>query len=128
MKILLDTHVWLWYLEGSKSLPSRLRKFLDAGGNEIWLSPISVWEAVMLAEKGKIKVQPDPQSFVRQSLAAFPVRQAPLTIEVALKSREIPLPHNDPADRFLAATALVYDLKLATIDKVLSEVQWLPKV
>jgi PIN domain nuclease of toxin-antitoxin system len=126
MKILLDTHIWLWHLFGSEELPQHILTQIDSSENEIWISPISLWEALILAEKRKITLKRDPSKFIRESLEAYPCREAALNREVAIKSREVALPHQDPADRFIAATTLVYDLQLATVDDHLTKAAWLP--
>lgn len=120
MKLLLDTHVWLWSILDPPRLSERTRTALASRENELWLSPISYWETLLLAERGRIEMDVDPQAWVRDARDAVPVTEAPLTFEVALTSRTIALPHEDPADRFIAATAKVYDLKLVTLDRLLS--------
>jgi PIN domain nuclease of toxin-antitoxin system len=126
MKILLDTHIWIWYLSGSARLPKRYRVCLNRDNNQIWLSPISVWETLVLAEKGKLRLKPDPISWIQQSLKRWPIKEAPLSIQVSIKSRQLDLPHQDPADRFIGATALIYDLALMTMDERLISAPWLP--
>lgn len=90
---------------------------LEDPENEAWLSPISVWETLILVERGRLALQPDADTWIRTCLAQSPVTEAPLTREVALESRRIQPAHEDPADRFLAATARVYDLTLVTADE-----------
>jgi PIN domain nuclease of toxin-antitoxin system len=80
----------------------------------------------MLMERGRLAIEGDFRKWVNLAQSRFPVKQAPLNFEVALKSREISLPHKDPADHFLAATALVYELTLMTVDQHLVEAEWLP--
>ena len=60
MKLLLDTHIWLWSLLEPERLGSQVRLALEKNGNELWLSPISVWEALMLVERGRLVVEADP--------------------------------------------------------------------
>jgi PIN domain nuclease of toxin-antitoxin system len=60
MKLLLDTHVWIWYLSGNPRLSSTLQITIAQDTNELWLSPISIWEALLLAEKGRIILEPNP--------------------------------------------------------------------
>jgi PIN domain nuclease of toxin-antitoxin system len=117
VRLLLDTHIWLWSLLAPDRLSRRVAAALRSERSELWLSPISVWEALMLAQRGRIELDPDPVSWVRQQLARVPFTEAPVTSEVAVESRLIGLPHPDPADRFLAATARVYDLTLVTADE-----------
>jgi PIN domain nuclease of toxin-antitoxin system len=117
MKILLDTHIWLWYCLGNSRLSSSMRSTIEDPDNELWLSPISIWEALLLAEKGRIVLPPEPRSWVRSVLQQLELREASLNYEIALLSRQIACPHQDPADRFLAATATYYNLQLATMDQ-----------
>jgi PIN domain nuclease of toxin-antitoxin system len=121
VKLLLDTHIWLWSHLEPERIGRRLARTLLAPGNQLWLSPISVWECLLLAEKNRIVLDRDARDWVAKALAQAPMHQAPLTYEVALASRTIDLSHEDPADRFLAATAAVYDLVLTTADRRLLE-------
>ncbi|MEB3311435.1 MAG: type II toxin-antitoxin system VapC family toxin [Snowella sp.] len=120
MKILLDTHIWLWYLFGSSKLSPTLQIEISNPNNELWLSPISIWETLMLTEKGKITLTKSPEAWLQMAFTTLEVTEAPLTNQIAILSRKIELPHQDPADRFIAATALYYDLVLATVDKNLT--------
>jgi PIN domain nuclease of toxin-antitoxin system len=95
-------------------LGKRVIQELKNRENEIWLSPISTWEALMLHAKGRIRLPTDLAQWLAKATA--PLLEAPLTHEIALISRELRLPHNDPADRFLAATAQVLRLTLVTAD------------
>lgn len=114
MKLLLDTHIWLWgQLEPNRLGPQTLRELRDAT-NELWLSPVSTWEALLLHSKGKIHLGGDLVEWLAESTAG--IREAPITHEIALASRQLNL-HQDPADRFLAATAKVLDLTLVTADE-----------
>ena len=119
MKLLLDTHILLWGLLEPERLNRRVAAELQNPQNEIWLSPISVWEIMILAEKGRIVLQPDPASWVRKVLNRLPFHEARINHEIALQSRALKLRHQDPADRFLAATAMVYQLTFVTADKAL---------
>lgn len=114
MKFLLDTHIWLWgMLEPNRIGPKTLLELRNSV-NEIWLSPISIWEALLLNAKGKIHLSLDLVEWLAESTAG--TREAPLTHEIALVAQQLPL-HGDPADRFLAATAKVLDLTLVTADE-----------
>jgi PIN domain nuclease of toxin-antitoxin system len=105
----------LWSLHDPSHLGKRVLEELSNPENELWLSPISTWEALMLNAKGKIRLPADLSQWVAQATA--PLREAPLTHEIALAARQLPLPHNDPADRFLAATAQTLHLTLVTADQ-----------
>jgi PIN domain nuclease of toxin-antitoxin system len=115
VKLLLDTHIWLWIFLESKKLSSRVQHALQNPSNEIWLSPISIWELFLLLDKGRVILDLPPEQWIARAIAA-PLKEAPLTSEVLLVTRAIRLPHRDPADLFLAATAKAYDLTLVTAD------------
>jgi len=117
MKLLLDTHILLWSLLEPARLAVEVSTELQNTSNELWLSPISTWEIIVLAEKGLIVLDAEPEPWLRDVFKKIPFREAPLNHEVAIRSRMIDLSHEDPADRFLVATAIVYDLKLVTADE-----------
>jgi PIN domain nuclease of toxin-antitoxin system len=116
VKLLLDTHIWLWSLVEPRRLGRRVSRELEAPENEVWISPISSWEILMLSRKGRIVLSGDPGVWIADALRRVGLREAALTHEVAVKSASLDLPHADPADRFIAASALVYDLVLVTAD------------
>jgi PIN domain nuclease of toxin-antitoxin system len=116
MKLLLDTHIWLWALLDPERLSPVVRAALGSSENELWLSPISVWEALLLAERGRVHVDTSPNEWVERMVRALPRREAALTHDIAVASRGLTLSHEDPADRFLAATAQVMGLTLVTAD------------
>ncbi len=117
MKLLLDTHVILWSAAEPEKLPSKIAEELEKELNELWFSPISIWEILLLAEKGRVVIKADHEKSIRKMFKKLPFREAVINQEVAIQSRKINLPHQDPADRFLAATAIVYDLTLVTADR-----------
>ena len=117
MKLLLDTHIWLWSLQDPGKLGKRVLNELRNPANELWLSPISTWEALTLNAKGRIQLPTDLRRWVTEATARL--REAPLTHEIALAAQQLALPHKDPADRFLVASAQVLDLTLITADTTL---------
>ncbi len=118
LNLLLDTHIWVWSVTAPERLTRRVAGALADENSELWLSPISVWEFLLLAERGRILVLGvTPSAWVEMALSAAPMHDAALNREVATLSRSIHLDHEDPADRFLAATASVYDLTLITADE-----------
>jgi PIN domain nuclease of toxin-antitoxin system len=117
MKLLLDTHIWIWSHAAPERLGPKLSTALSRPGTEIWISPISVWEFLLLVERGRLVLTLDAEAWLDAAWSSAALREAPLTREVARRSRAVALSHQDPADRFLAATAQVYDLTLVTDDK-----------
>ena len=117
MKLLLDTHIFLWAFLEPDQLTEPVADALEASSNELWLSPISTWECLVLARKGRMILEPDPAVWLRKRIEELRPTEAPVNHEVAIASERIDLTHQDPADRFLAATAAVFDLTLVTSDE-----------
>jgi PIN domain nuclease of toxin-antitoxin system len=120
VKLLLDTHIWLWSSLEPQRLVRRVDKALRDPANELWLSPVSVGELNVLLRKGVLKLPHDRASWVAKTMEDLQINEAVLTVEVALAISSINFPHGDPADQFLAATAKVLDLMLVTGDEHLN--------
>jgi PIN domain nuclease of toxin-antitoxin system len=121
MNLLLDTHIWLWmHLEPWK-LSSEVTHTVTDPLNELWLSPISIWELMLLVEGKKVTVNEPLDIFVAKSQKESSLREAAFTWAVVEELRYTSPRHRDPADRFLAATAKFYDLTLITSDRRLLE-------
>jgi PIN domain nuclease of toxin-antitoxin system len=116
LKLLLDTHIWIWSVAEKGKLRPRVLRAIGNPQNELWLSPISVWELSILVDKRRLVLDRDIKEWVSQAFQSAGLREAPLTMEVALATRDVRLTHRDPADTFLAATAKVFDLTLVTSD------------
>ncbi|MEZ5365690.1 MAG: type II toxin-antitoxin system VapC family toxin [Bryobacterales bacterium] len=115
MKLLLDTHVWLWALSGGK-LRKRARRALEDPANELWLSPVSLWEATQLYAQGRMRVDDTIERWIEGALREIPCHEAFVTNEIAMDARSFALPAGDTADRLLGATARVLGLTLMTAD------------
>jgi PIN domain nuclease of toxin-antitoxin system len=117
VRLLLDTHIWLWSLLEPDRLSRKIVRALASRRNELWLSPISVWEFLVLVDRGRVVLDTDVDSWLEEAAERAPMQEAFITHEIARASRAVELPHQDPADRFLAATAKVLDLTLVTADE-----------
>jgi len=126
MKLLLDTHIWVWSALDRARLSARLTAALENPSNELWLSPISLWEVLTLCQKQKLTLHPNPQAWITNALDAVPMREAQITYLVAQETARVQLHHRDPADRFLVATARVFDLTLVTADEHLIKARQVP--
>lgn len=116
MRLLLDTHIWIWSHTARKRLAPRVANELQDPKNELFLSPISIWEVLMLARKGRVVFDPDAHTWIENRLNEVRLGDAPVTHEVARETSRFQLPQRDPADYFLVATARVFDLTLVTAD------------
>ncbi len=116
--IVVDTHVWIWWVQGDPKLTASQRGHLTA--NEptgLGVSVMSCWEVARLAAGGKITLPVPVDDWVRDALAYPGIRLLDLTPEIAIASTRLPPPfHKDPADRILVATARVLDIPILTAD------------
>lgn len=121
VQVLLDTHVWVWLLNGEagRLSPAALAAIEAAQARgAVHVAAISLWEVAMLESRGRLRLNVDCLAWVREALAAPGTRLAPLTPEVAVGSAYLPGAfHGDPADRLLVATARALDLTLVTKDE-----------
>jgi PIN domain nuclease of toxin-antitoxin system len=122
MRLLLDTHIIVWAASGVGAFEPRAAALLTDTRNELWMSAVSAWELAMLAERGRLELRPDPERWIAAAVAGLGLREAPLTSAIALESRRLSLPTRDPADRFIAATAGVYECSLVTADEALRRI------
>ncbi len=120
MKLLLDTHVWLWRLLEPERLSRKANDTLSAHGHTVYLSPISVWETLVLARRGRLALNPGPIEWIRPALKRSAVEMASLTHAVAIRSEKLDgFGSPDPTDRFLVATAIEESLVLVTADRTI---------
>ena len=118
--LLLDTHIWIWIVEGAvREIGHAAQNAVEeaAAMGRVLVSAISVWEVGMLEAKGRIRFSVEAGEWVRRALGAPGVHFSPLSPEVALDSTRLPEPvHGDPADRILIATARRVGATLVTRD------------
>lgn len=124
MKVILDTHIWVWWLLPGSPLPDRERMALDriATDNGILLPAICLWEAQMLHRKKRIELPVPFPTWLRRATAADMLNVLPLNADTVIAVDDLPAAfHGDPADRMIVATARVYDLSLATHDDAIKK-------
>ncbi len=122
MSVLLDTHVWLWWLTGSTHMRARQRQALDQlAAHELpFIAAISMWEAQMLVSRGRLIPAEPFDRWIRRMTAPDTVRILPLDSDVVVSLHELPTSFDgDPADRLIVATARAHALPLATHDSAI---------
>ncbi|MGH9676962.1 MAG: type II toxin-antitoxin system VapC family toxin [Candidatus Acidiferrum sp.] len=122
MKLLLDTHIWLWSFLEPHRVSSEVARQLANQENERFLSAVSIWEAVVLMDKKRLRIELDFGKWFKMSKEDMNLIELPVTWEVAHELRLTQMGYRDPADRFLAATAKLYNLTLVTADARLMKV------
>jgi len=126
MRMLLDTHIWLWSELEPERLSQSVGHAIQNPDNELWLSPISVWELIVLWRKKRVLPGEDIETWIPRALRALPLQEATITYEVAREVARLQTPHRDPADRFLVATARIFELTLVTADERLMKLREVP--
>lgn len=116
MKLLLDTHTFLWLVEGHASLSSAAQAALADGGNELYLSVASVWELAIKVGNGKLILNNPLQAFVNHWTATYQITLLPIDAPHAIGVASLPLHHRDPFDRLLIAQALIEGMVLVSAD------------
>ncbi|SKB11323.1 PilT protein, N-terminal [Planktothrix sp. PCC 11201] len=119
--ILLDTHIWLWYINANfDQFPSDWRLRIESA-NQVGVSPVSCFEIAFAHKKGRIKLLCTPQEWFEGALAPSGIILLPLTPEIASMAVNLSPVHKDPFDRIIIATALIYQANLASIDSLFSK-------
>jgi PIN domain nuclease of toxin-antitoxin system len=115
--ILIDTHIWIWWVSETGRIDRRNRAILESPDNRFSLSAISCWEVARLVEYGRLKLDRPIGEWIRASLVRCNLELLPLTPEVAIESTQLPAPfHRDPADQIIVATARVRGIPVMTED------------
>jgi PIN domain nuclease of toxin-antitoxin system len=119
MRLLLDTHVFLWFISGSDRIPARVRSILRDPQNEVFLSVASVWEAVIKYQLRKLELPESPATYLpaqrrRHNIVSLPIEEAALE-----KLASLPALHHDPFDRLIAAQAQQHGLLVVSVDDAL---------
>ena len=117
--IVLDTHVWLWWISNPENLSTCASQAIDEAVTEkgIIISSISTWEVALLVDKGRLELSVDVRDWVRKTESLPFVRFMPVDNTISLRSVTLPGQfHPDPADRIITATALTMGLSLVTRD------------
>jgi len=121
--ILLDTHIWLWYVSESHRLTERQKQILaERTTDGLDVSVISCWEVAKLVERGRLDLDRPIQDWIAQALSIPEIQAIELTPQIAVASTQLPQPfHRDPADQMIVATARVHDIELLTADRRILE-------
>ena len=118
MKLLLDTHVWIWAQEDPDRLGTRAKRLLLGTEHENHVCTISTLELARLVAGGTIAVSIALREWVERALHALQARTVPVSHEIALEAYALPEPfHKDPADRLLVAAARCHELTVLTADE-----------
>lgn len=121
MKVLLDTHAFLWWIADDPQLSPRARQIMEAADTELFLSAASGREIAIKSRLGKLKLPADLQSFVAQQLHINAIQVLPIQMAHALHVATLPDHHRDPFDRILVAQSQLELVPILTSDPLIAQ-------
>jgi PIN domain nuclease of toxin-antitoxin system len=119
MRLLLDTHIWLWWINNTDDLPLSHRDYIEQA-DELYVSVLSCWELAYLCQRRRIELLTDIDQWFDDALKGSGVICLPCSRSIAISAAKLPEHHRDPADRFIIATAVEYDCNLMSFDNKFS--------
>ena len=123
MKLLLDTHAFLWWITDDPKLSSRAREIMSDIDNEVFFSAASGWEITIKAKMGRIKLPDEPHLFIPAQLRMNAIQSLPILMSHVLHVFTLPDYHRDPFDRMLIAQAQLEGLPIMSADPQISRYQ-----
>ena len=116
MKLLLDTHVFLWFISGDRRLPGGLLQQIRDPQNEVSLSVVSLWEVIIKSQIGKLHLPEPPETFLPKQRALHQITSLSVDEASVVELAKLPALHRDPFDRLLVCQAVRHGLTIATVD------------
>lgn len=120
MRLLVDTHCWLWQLLSPVRLNAEAADLLSDPENEVFLSVASMWEIVIKHELGKLALPDPPARYIPERLGSLGYRTLSIEPAHALHVGTLPAHHKDPFDRILVAQAQVEGMTIVTADRIVT--------
>lgn len=121
MKVLLDTHTFLWWITDDRRMSVRAAAIIEDGNNSLYLSTASAWEIIIKTQMGRLPLPGSPVHYIPQQMAINAIEPLPIALTHALAVYELPPLHRDPFDRLLVAQAQSEHLPILTIDPLISQ-------
>ena len=119
MKILLDTHIFLWFISKDSRLAQNVRDLIRDRDNEVYLSVVSVWETIVKYQLGKLPLQESPEVYLPKQRDRHQISSLNLDENSVTQLTRLPLLHRDPFDRMLICQAWQHNLTIATVDSAI---------
>ncbi|MFB2833448.1 type II toxin-antitoxin system VapC family toxin [Floridanema evergladense] len=116
MRILLDTHIFLWFISGDTRLLTDVRDAIRDPNNEVYLSSVSIWEAIVKYQLGKLPLPEPPETYLPKQRDLHQISSLALDESSVVQLAKLPPLHRDPFDRMLICQALQNGLSIATVD------------
>ncbi len=116
MKVLLDTHVFLWWITDDPRISPKVSTIMVDGDNDLFLSAASIWEIAIKARLGRLQLPENPDSYLAEQMVSNAIQSLSITMQHALRVYNLPDIHKDPFDRIIIAQALLEDMPILTKD------------
>lgn len=120
MRLLLDTHIFLWYITGDDRLSSKFRAAIETS-ETVYLSVVSLWEAIVKFQLGKLSLPAPPQSWLPAQRERHGIESLTLVEAAVSRLPGLPMHHRDPFDRILVCQAIEHDLQMVTVDPIVAK-------
>ncbi|HWQ36815.1 MAG TPA: type II toxin-antitoxin system VapC family toxin [Blastocatellia bacterium] len=120
MKLLLDTHIFLWYISGDARLPDRMREAVRDSQNDVYLSAASLRETIVKYQIGKLPLPQSPETFIPFQRAKHRITSLSLDEDSVARLAALPSIHRAPFDRMLICQALEHNLTMMTVDQTMA--------
>ncbi|MEO5346132.1 MAG: type II toxin-antitoxin system VapC family toxin [Magnetococcus sp. YQC-9] len=114
--MLLDTHIWIWWLNQDARLPISIRRRIELGSESLCISSVSVYETLLLIRRGRLRIDMPEEEWLRQATVNADIRVLSVSAAIAERAALLPLLHGDPLDRLIIATALHHPALLVSLD------------
>lgn len=121
MRVLLDTHIFLWWIDNDKKLSPTAHNIMADGQNELFFSAASGWEIAIKTQIGKLKFPANLEQFMVEQLRRNAITSLPIQLNHTLHVHTLPLLHRDPFDRLLVAQSQLEDLPILTTDRQIGQ-------
>jgi PIN domain nuclease of toxin-antitoxin system len=121
MKVLLDTHTFLWWNMDSPQLSQRAKEMIASSKTEVYLSAASTWEIAIKCQKGKLILPESPEKYVISRISYYGFETLPIHISHTLKTYSLPLIHADPFDRILIAQCDLENMSIVSADEYIQQ-------
>lgn len=120
MRLLLDTHIFLWFISADDRLSKAVRDSLRNPENEVYLSVVSLWETIVKCQIGRLSLPQPPETYLTLQRERHQISSLPLDEASVSRLPQLPLIHRDPFDRMLICQAMEHGLTLLTVDDVVA--------
>ena len=120
MRVLIDTHIFIWYLQNSERLPGSITTLINNARNDILLSIASIWEMAIKQSTGKLNLGVPYTNFIEEQMGFNNIELLPIRLEHLEAVTNLPFHHRDPFDRMLISQAIVEDIVIVSVDNVFS--------